>query len=217
MRLLSLMSYTDCVIMDKRYDNRTKSQFIKDIKFGTMMETYIFSKWVDTCQSRNGVTIYSYDDNGIANDGKYVKTGTNTSGADYVVDICYNEIRYDKLPMEVKWVPTAGKFTLKVNDLKAYIKEDAAILFVFNAGSPTLKRPKNYNFEKYIEKVESYSHNLKWSIMLPNTVETFLAYHINQDKIQAIPYMGYKPGIILKEKDFHYWFKTHDWLNYGNA
>ena len=198
--------------MDKRYDNRTKSQFKKDIKFGTMMETYVFNKWVELCVTRDDVVISNYGDNGIGNDGEYVKTGTNTSGADYIADLNYEGVQYDNLPIEVKWVPTAGKFSLKVNDLKAYIKEDAAILFVFNSKSPTLKRPKDYNFEKYIDKIESHAHQLKWCIMLPEIVEVFLDFHKHQDKIEKIPYMGFKPGIILQEKDFCNWFKVKDWI-----
>jgi len=176
------------------------------------METYVFNKWVELCATRDDIAISNYGDNGVANDGEYVKTGTNTSGADYIADINYQGTQYDNLPIEVKWVPTAGKFSLKVNDLKAYIKEDAAILFVYNSKSPTLKRPKDYNFEKYIKRVESYANQLKWCIMLPDVVEIFLDFHKHQDKIEKIPYMGFKPGIILQEKDFCNWFEVKDWI-----
>ena len=197
--------------MDKRYDNRTQGTFKKDIKFGTMMEKYFFNKWVELCNSRDDIIITNWNDNGIGNDGEYVKTGTNTSGADYIADLNYEGVQYDNLPIEVKWVPTAGKFTLKVNDLKAYIKEDAAILFIYNSKSPTLRKPTDYNFEKHIKRIESVADQLKWCIMFPETVEVFLDFHRHQGKIENIPYMGNKPGIILKQENFDLWFTVKDW------
>ena len=53
-------------------------------------------------------------------------------------------------PLEIKWVPTAGKFTLKENDLKSYVRERASILFIYNTGSAKLKKPSDYNLEKHI-------------------------------------------------------------------
>ena len=194
---------------DKRFDNRTKSTFKKDIKFGTMMETYFFDKWVHSCDNRDDISIYNCRDNGIGNDGEYVETGTNTSGADYMVDYFDSEYGFANLPLEVKWVPTAGKFTLKVNDLKAYIKEKAAILFIYNSVNcgTNLRKPKDYNLENYIELIESKANQIKWGIMWPDTVDLFLQTNMDIGNIQKIPYMGGKPGIILKQKNFHKWFK----------
>ena len=110
---------------DKRFDNRSKATFKKDIKFGTAMETYFFDKWVQSCDDRDDISIYNCRDNGVGNDGEYVETGTNTSGADYMVDYFDSEYGFTNLPLEVKWVPTAGKLSLKINDLKAYQKENA--------------------------------------------------------------------------------------------
>tara|TARA_R110002096_G_scaffold358898_1_gene552017 strand:+ start:1250 stop:1840 length:591 start_codon:yes stop_codon:yes gene_type:complete len=190
---------------DKRFDNRTKSTFKKDIKFGTMVEKYFFDKWVSICNSRNDIVLSNVRDNGVGNDGEYVETGTNTAGADFMVDI--DAVK--DLPLEMKWVPTAGKFTLKVNDLKAYIKEDAAILFIYNSVNcgTNLKKPKDYNLENYIELIESKANQLKWGIMWPDTVDVFLQTNMDMGNIQKIPYMGGKPGIILKQQDFDLWFK----------
>ena len=99
--------------MDKRYDNRTKSTFKKDIKFGTMMETYVFNKWVELCVTRDDVVISNYGDNGIGNDGEYVKTGTNTSGADYIADLNYEGVQYDNLPIEVNGFRQQGSSVSK--------------------------------------------------------------------------------------------------------
>ena len=194
---------------DKRFDNRSKTTFKKDIKFGTAMETYFFNKWVQSCDDRDDISIYNCRDNGIGNDGEYFETGTNTSGADYMVDYFDSEYGFTNLPLEVKWVPTAGKFTLKVNDLKAYIKEKAAILFIYNSVNcgTNLRKPKDYNLGNYIELIESKANQIKWGIMWPDKVDLFLQTNMDIGNIQKIPYMGGKPGIILKQKDFHKWFK----------
>ena len=118
---------------DKRFDNRSKATFKKDIKFGTAMETYFFDKWVQSCDDRDDISSYICRDNGVGNDGEYVATGTNTSGADYMVDYFDSENGFTNLPLEVKWVPTAGKLSLKINDLRAYQKENAGILFIYNS------------------------------------------------------------------------------------
>ena len=130
--------------MSNRFDNRSVSTFKKDIKFGTMLEKYFFHKWLDKCE----LNISDWSDNGCGNDGEFIESG-NTAGADYRVTIDgFNT------PLEIKWVPTAGKFTLKQNDLKAYVKEGASILFIYNTGKAKLKKPKDHNLEKHIKLIE---------------------------------------------------------------
>ena len=200
--------------MDRRFDNRTKSTFKKDIKFGTMMEKYFFDQWVSICNDRKDIVLSNPRDNGVGNDGEYVETGTNTSGADFKVDLEYSYYKEQKdMPLEMKWVPTAGKFSLKINDLKAYIREKAAILFVYNSVNcgTNLRKPKDYNLEKYVNLIESKADQLKWGIMWPEVVEVFLQTHQDTGKIQKIPYMGGKLGIILKQEDFCSWFKEENW------
>ena len=190
---------------DKRFDNRSKATFKKDIKFGTAMETYFFDKWVQSCDDRDDISIYNCRDNGVGNDGEYVETGTNTSGADYMVDYFDSEYGFTNLPLEVKWVPTAGKLSLKINDLRAYQKENAGILFIYNSVNcgTNLRKPKDYDYNKYIDLIESKSKQFRWGFMPPENISKL----INSGDIVNIPYMGNKKGIIVKQKDFHKWFK----------
>ena len=182
-----------------RFDNRSKDQFKKDIYFGTMLEEYFFKKFVAS-QKRNDVYIDNIRDNGIGNDGEYIEAGVNTSGADYMVDMGEDI----DLPLEIKWVPTYGKFTLKVNDLKSYIKEKAAILFIYTTKFLPLKKPRDHNLLAHTQLIDYHERDLRWGIMYPDDVERFLKS--NKDKIKPIPYMGGKPGIVLPQANFSDWF-----------
>ena len=55
--------------MDKRFDNRSKNQFKKHIKFTTQVEKYFFDMWLGVCRNRSDIIIYNWQDNGIGNDG----------------------------------------------------------------------------------------------------------------------------------------------------
>ena len=153
-------------MVDTRFDNRTKGTFKKDIFFATKLEKYFFTKFVDICLMRDDILIDNISDNGIDNDGEFVE-GVNTSGADYRADIEYNNCVIEDHPLEIKWVRTAGKLTLKVADLKAYIREGASILFIYNTVNcgVNLRKPRDYNFEKHVELIESKSDQIKWGIM----------------------------------------------------
>jgi hypothetical protein len=137
--------------VSNRFDNRSVSTFKKDIKFGTMLEKYFFNKWISIV----GIQDKDWSDNGCGNDGEFIAKG-NTAGADYRV---YNQ------PLELKWVPTAGKFTLKENDLKAYIREGADILFIYNTGRAQLRKPKDYDLDRHIKLIEQNESDILWGIM----------------------------------------------------
>ena len=98
--------------MNSRFDNRSKDTFKKDIYFSTKLEKYFFDKWVDICQQGNNIQLQNPRDNGCGNDGEFIAKG-NTAGADYMVYIQDHPERAMKKnhPLEIKWVPTAGKFT----------------------------------------------------------------------------------------------------------
>ena len=200
-------------MVDKRFDNRSKDDFKKHIKFTTQVEKYFFNRWLEVCKNNPDVDIDNWSDNGIENDGEYIATGTNTSGADYMVDMTYHGT-YKNLPLEMKWVPTAGKFTLKVNDLKAYIKEEAAILFIYNAEScgTNLRTPKHHDLDKYTKLIESKQHQFKWGIMWPHNVKAVLEDFKDAGRVQKIPYMGHKPGIVIKQEEFNLWLIEEDWI-----
>ena len=197
-------------VVDTRFDNRSKGTFKKDIHFATKLEKYFFNKFVDICHNRDDIHIDNMADNGVDNDGKFVE-GINTSGADYRVDIEYLNCIIEDHPLEIKWVPTAGKLTLKVADLKAYIRERASILFIYNTINcgTNLKKPRDYNFEKHVKLIESKSDQIKWGIMFADDVKRFLEE--KEDEIQPIFYMGNKKGIILEQKEFGQWFTEENW------
>lgn len=203
-----------------RFDHRSKNTFKKDIYFATMLEKYFFNEWLKRCEPWIKVT--SYSDNGCGNDGEFIEKG-NTAGADYRIwgSLCHGSIgcglssfsSIEDEPLEIKWVPTAGKFTLKENDLRAYVKENASILFIYNSINcgTNLRKPKDYNLEEHIKLIESKSDQIRWGIMWSNKVKEF--YNVANDNglFRSINYMGGKSGIVLKQNDFHKWFTEHKW------
>jgi hypothetical protein len=173
--------------MSNRFDNRSKDAFKKQIKFSTMLEKYFFNKWLDVVKDTGVVTVSSWEDNGCGNDGE---------------------------PLEVKWVPTAGKFTLKEGDLKAYIKEGASILFIYNSVNcgTNLRLPKeNYDLAEHIKKIESKEDQIKWGIMWSPKVKQFYNHAKDNDLIKPIYYMGGKQGVVLQQSDFDKWFTQEEW------
>lgn len=190
---------------DKRFDHRTKEQFKKDIMFGTMVEKFLIEAWVEQPQ----VYVHKIEDNGVANDGRFIKHG-KTGGADYKVTFDYHNLSYADLPLEVKWVPTAGKFTLKTGDLRQYVREEAAILFIYNTRKTSL-RPKEREIEEYKNLILSYAriHAICWGIMFPSIVKN-LSENYNEKRI---PYMGNKPGIVIPQDHFHMWFTRENFYD----
>jgi len=195
-----------------RFDNRSVDTFKKDIKFSTLLEKFFFEEWINSCTYSNNIVISNPRNNGVDNSGDFIEKGS-TSGADYMIDIEYNGFNQKDLPIEIKWVPTYGKLTLKNGDLKAYLREDAAILFIYTGEKvkENLKKPKDYNLTEHINLIQSISDKLRWSIMLPEQVKSFYRYAESNNMIKPIPYMGNKPGVILHQQDFSKWFKEEKW------
>lgn len=196
-----------------RFDTRTKDTFKKDIKFGTMLENYWWNAWLKQVGKRQDIGVYKPRDNGCGNDGEFIASG-NTAGADFMCDISYQEdMVIEDLPVEMKWVPTAGKFTLKEGDLKAYIKEGAAILFIYNsvAGGTNLRKPQDYDFDKHISLIESKMGQIRWGIMWPSKIHDFYTWAKVNKKFKQIPYMGNKSGIIIPSQEFDHWFTQENW------
>lgn len=195
---------------DKRFDNRSKDTFKKDIAFATRLEGYFFNEWIDRASNTSNIILESWGDNGCGNDGGFIQSGASTFGADFKVSMFYSEKHYEDLPLEMKWVPSAGKFTLKKNDLKAYAKENAAILFIYNSRSCGLdmRKPRDYNWERHIKKIEGKAKDLKWGIMFPETVKKVLGL---TNRFKPIQYMGGKIGIVIQSNEFDKFFDQHDW------
>ena len=193
---------------DKRFDNRTKQQFQKDILHCTKVESFWMKTFAEECKINENFHLEKYVDNGVANDGSYVQSGKSTYGADYKVWLLdkNRSNNVEQFPLEVKFAPTAGKITLKNRDIEGYIKEKASILFIVNTKQPTLKKPKNHNLNEHISFIKKHMSNIRFGIMYPETIAT-----LNQKfKTIKIPYMGGKSGIIIESKYFDQLFKLYD-------
>lgn len=199
--------------MTSRFDNRTKAVFKKDIKFSTKLEKYWWDSWLNQCEQREDITIKNPRDNGCGNDGEFIAKG-NTAGADYMADVQYLWLNTQDLPVEIKWVPTAGKFTLKENDLKSYVKEGACILFIYNSVKcgTDLRKPKNYDFDKHVKLIESKRDQMRWGLMMRASVKELYENAKQEALFKPIHYMGNKLGIILKQEDYSKWFQEEAWI-----
>lgn len=198
--------------MSKRFDYRNKETFKKDIFFGTMLEKYWWESWLKLTDQRSDINVTNAKDNGCDNNGEFIEDGS-TFGADFMADISYDNRDYKNCPLEMKWVPTAGKFTLKENDLKAYIREGAGILFIYNSVScgTDFRKPEHYDLEKHIALIESKIDQVKWGLMWPEKVKEFYEYAQDNNLIKPIYYMGNKPAVVLQQQYFSRWFKQENW------
>lgn len=158
-------------------------------------------------KSRSGITIHKAYNSGADNSGEFIKNGS-TVGADFKVDIEYEGRSLDKHPLEFKFVPTAGKFSLKEADLRSYIHERASILFVYNSrnSSVSLKKPSSYKLDEHIARIESKRDDIRWGIMWYDRVKKLLSEAKEKNLIRPIYYMGGKSGIILPQAEFYKWF-----------
>ena len=202
--------------MSKRFDNRSVNTFKKDIKFGTQLERYFFLEWIDRMLNEKGLHIESWGDNGCGNDGEFIASG-NTAGADYKISgiMNYMDMPAKRVmkdwPMEVKWVPTAGKLTLKEADLKAYVKENANILFIYNTGRANLRKPQDYNLDNHIKRIEANASDLKFGVMWHWIVKNLYKEAKRKGLFEPSPYMGGKSGIIIPSKNFKWYFRERQW------
>lgn len=202
--------------MSKRFDNRSVDTFKKDIKFGTQLETYFFREWIGQTLNDNFLHITDWSNNGCDNSGEFIAKG-NTGGADYRISGKMNYLdmprakTFKDWPLEIKWVPTAGKLTLKEADLRAYVKEGASILFIYNTGKANLRKPKDYNLDAHIKRIEENAKDLRWGIMWKDTVKQFYKECKYGQVFKPISYMGNKSGVIVESKNFKWHFGEHQW------
>lgn len=191
--------------MSKRFDNRSKEEFKKDIKFGTMIENFWMKRTIDSIKS-SGIypDVFSYRENGVGNDGEFV---TKSNGnADFVL---VRELEpTDIVPLEIKWCPTKGKISLKLHDLKGYINQGADILLIYNNDTKTLKQPNHTDYNKHWKLINSNIQNIKWAIITCEQIQKM----INDQPIVSIHYMGNKEGIILKESEFNKYFILNNFV-----
>ena len=203
--------------MSKRFDNRDEKTFKANVYFSTKIEKYFFDKWLEVCSNHN-IQVKNWADAGCGNDGEFIKKG-KTGGADYKVTGSFNGSDLSDHYLEMKWCSSEGKLTLKKYDLKEYVKQGASILFIYNTvkqDNTKLKMPRPLPqdrerlqpvIDSHIKLLESKSQQFKWGIMWADKVKELY----DTDKWEIIRYMGNKPGVVLKSKDFHNWFEERDW------
>lgn len=192
-----------------RLDVRTVDEFKKDIKFGTALETFFMKAFIAD-SANHGILVSNVRDNGADNGGAYIHRG-NTSGADYQVDLIARGRDLKDHPLEVKWVPTRGKFTLKEADVKSYIREGASILILYNTSRQSLRRPKDHDLQGHLKKIKAGWKDIVWGILYHDKLVQLHQTMKALGRIEQIPYMGDKLGFVVKYHEFNNWLTMYHW------
>jgi len=187
-----------------RLDNRTIEQFKSHIEFTTAIEGKLMEAW--SSSSNSGCEWYI--DNGIDNGGGYIPDGVDTSDVDFIAKINGLEV-----PLEMKFVPTAGKFTLKTNDMRNYIKKNATVLLIFNLSERSLKVPADLDIKKHWKRIGDTwkSGELKWALVGPVTLQEMY----ENEEHHHIPYMGNKMGIVVGKNNYSKYFRLRSFKYAG--
>ena len=85
-------------------------------------------------------------------------------------------------------------------DLKAYAKENASILFIYNTGKANLRKPKDYNLDTHIQRIESNAKDIRWGMMWRDSVKKFYRECKRGQVFKPISYMGNKSGVVIESK-----------------
>jgi hypothetical protein len=125
--------------MNYRFDNRSKEQFKREIKESTLRERTLFLLWISLIEHETGKRP-NFRDVGCGNDGEYLEDSQVSTDPDFWVDgYGQIEVKFSK-PLLTK------TFHLKANQVKSYLKKNAAILMVNGADSDaptfTILKPK---------------------------------------------------------------------------
>lgn len=184
-----------------RRDGRSVDEFSSHIKFTTEVESRLMAAWAESSNSKCDW----YQDNGVDNGGGYVPDGSDTSPVDFIASVSGLETL-----LELKFAPTRGKITLKTADLKNYIRQWASVLLIINTSETSLRVPKDRDIKKHWKLIVNHlnGNKLRWAIIDPHTLGKMLK---DEPEIQ-IPYMGYKPGIVVPETRYALYFKGKKFL-----
>ena len=192
---------------DKRFDNRSKETFKKDIYFGTAVESYWWNKLLVEAERQNGFGFVSHRSNGCGNDGRYLKTGTNTGGADYWAEGWVFDQPFAH-GIEVKWVSSPGRITLKKADVDCYLREGSGLFIIQNVSNDAnLRKPKDHDIQKYLSRLDKacVDGKIVWSLMLANNFACMMDEFNNY---RPIKYMGNKLGVVIPDDD---------WIRYASV
>jgi hypothetical protein len=197
--------------MSRRFDFRDKETFKKDIYFSTMLEKHWWEKWLSATKNRDDILVQNPRSNGCDNTGEFIEHGP-TSGADYIATLTYKGVQVEDCPVEIKWVPTSGKITLKEGDIKAYLKENAYILLIYSfAGDVDLKKPKDYDLDKHIQRIEDNLDNIAWALLSSEKLRELYQNFLADGRIKPVPYVGNKNALVLKSSEYDSWFVQELW------
>lgn len=174
-----------------RLDNRSISQFKKDIKNRTKKEKFLVDLFKKESEIR-GHTI-SIVDNGIDNSGKLITKIANCQ-PDYKITIDNITGLY-----EVKCSPVETRCTFKIHSLKKYVKYKSNILLFYNVGyiDTDLRKFKKKDARWAIISTDKISKLLE----LPSYIE---------------PMFGNKPCVKILQKDYKRYFKSYVFQIYAN-
>lgn len=183
----------------KRKDFRSNDTFAQDIKFTTMVEKHL---WNLFCQRQLKNIPHQSIDHGVDNDGNVVSV--SNKAADYCLKYKNNNKIYTIL-LEIKFAPTSSKAVFKVSDLESYVQQKANILLFYNSGTENLKKPKDYNLDEHLAKINANLEHMYYAIIDPKTIQQLILYY----KHEPIYFMGGKLGIIMPQSDFNKFFSCY--------
>jgi hypothetical protein len=178
----------------KRVDYRDADTFKKDILFSTKLEKFWIKVYLK--QICNKYDKIEYEDYGTDNTGKVTKYAT--SKADYKIYLFKNKKKIIQ-KLDVKWGPSKGKVTFKVNSLQNYIKDGSDILLFYNIGRVSLKKPMNYKLNQHIELINQNIKNIRYTIIKTSTMKDILDKYPHE----KVWYMGNKLAVTIPECDFY--------------
>lgn len=114
--------------MSRRFDNRTKKEFISDIKKGHHNELILMNAYVDWLNSQimDGQYRYYFVDNGVDNTGEFIE---NDEDVDMRCDfVLKRQTKRDK-KIEIKYCKKYyDKFHLKINQVLEYVQNDVCVI-----------------------------------------------------------------------------------------
>ena len=109
-----------------RFDNRSKEQFVKEIRDGNRIERMLLERWLKTIGDP------AYRDTGCDNDGEFLEIEDVNADPDFDVDGVGS--------VEVKFCrPIPAEFHLKISQVQQYVERGAQLLMVLGAGKQNPK------------------------------------------------------------------------------
>lgn len=110
--------------MSYRFDQRSRSEFKRDIKAHTNTERDLFMRWLDAIEKETGVRP-KYKDCGCGRDGEFLEDNDVNTNPDFAVDgYGFVEVKFSKPLLK-------RDFHLKKNQVNNYVKKNATVL-MFN-------------------------------------------------------------------------------------